>query len=358
MAGEAVRLAVVGAGMIGRRHAALVGADPGATLAAVVDPTAAGEALAAEHGVVWYPGLATLLAADRPDGVIVATPNQFHVAGGLEAVAAGVPSLIEKPIADDLGEALRLVEAGEAAGVPVLVGHHRRHNPMLQAARDAIAGGRLGQVLAVHSQCWFRKPDSYFEAEWRRQPGAGPVLTNLIHDVDTLRWLCGEVTSVLAIERNTGRGHAVEDTAAVLLAFASGAVGTMTVSDAIVSPWSWELTTGENPEYLQQDAFCYLVGGTEGSLSIPSLDLSFNRAARDWTQPILHERLAFTPADPLAAQIVNFADVIRNRAAPLVSGRDGLKSLAVLDAVKRSSLTGARVAPDASKNGRSRDAAS
>ncbi len=357
MARETVRLAVVGAGIIGRRHAALVAAFPGAALAAVVDPTATGKVLAAEHGVVWYPALAALLAADRPDGVIVATPNQYHVDGGLEVVAAGVPVLIEKPIADDLGDALRLVEAGEAAGVPILVGHHRRHNPMLQAARDAIAGGRLGQVLAVHAQCWFRKPDSYFESEWRRQPGAGPVLTNLIHDVDNLRWLCGEITAVQAIERNTGRGHAVEDTAAVLLAFASGAIGTMTVSDAIVSPWSWELTTGENPAYPQQDAFCYLVGGTEGSLSIPSLELSFNGAARDWTQPILHERIAFTPNDPLAAQIANFADVVRNRAAPLVSGREGLKSLAVLDAVKRSSLTGARIALHASTNGRSHNVA-
>ncbi len=74
MPGDAIRLAVVGAGMIGRRHAALVAADPGAILAAVVDPTTggrrsrAGEVLAAEHGVNWYPGLAALLAADRRTG--------------------------------------------------------------------------------------------------------------------------------------------------------------------------------------------------------------------------------------------------------------------------------------------------
>jgi predicted dehydrogenase len=353
------RLALVGAGAIGRRHAALVASGPDAILSAVVDPTAAGEILASEHGVPWHRSLADLIARDRPDGLIIATPNQHHVAGGLEAVAAGLPALVEKPLADELAGARRLVEAAEAAGVPLLVGHHRRHNPMLAAAREAIAAGRIGQVLAVHAQCWFRKPDAYFEPAWRRAPGAGPVLTNLVHDVDNLRWLCGEVVSVQAIARNTGRGHAVEDTAAVLLGFASGAVGTMTLSDAIVSPWSWELTAGENPDYPQQrDAFCYLVGGTEGSLSIPALELSRNGPVRDWHQPILRERLDFVPADPLAAQIAHFAGVIRGGAAPLVSGREGLRSLAVLDAVKRSSLTGAQVAPDASTTGSTRDAAS
>ncbi len=281
--------------------------------------------------------------------MILATPTPFHVVGGLEAVAAGVPALIEKPIADHLGEALRLVEAAEAAGVPVLVGHHRRHNPMLQAAREAIAGGRVGQVLAVHAQCWFRKADSYFEPEWRRRPGAGPVLTNLIHDVDNLRFLCGEVVAVQAVESRAGRGHPVEDTAVVLLEFASGALGTMTVSDAVVSPWSWELTTGENADYPRQEAFCYLVGGSKGSLSVPTLDLSVNGAVRDWHQPILRERLSYVHADPLARQIGNFCEVIRGRAEPLVSGREGLRSLAVLDAVKRSARSGHRVAPETAK---------
>ena len=356
MAGAPVRLALVGAGAIGRRHAEIVAADVEAVLSAVVDPAPSGEALADEHGVAWHPSFAALLAADRPDGVIVATPNQLHVGVGMEAVAGGIPALIEKPIADDLTDARRLVEAAEAAGVPLLVGHHRRHNPMLRAARAAIEAGRVGRVLAVHAQCWFRKPDGYFAPEWRRRPGAGPVLTNLIHDVDALRYLCGEIVSVQAVEAGVGRGHAVEDTAAVLLGFAGGAVGTMTVSDAVVAPWSWELTAGENPIYPRQDAFCYLVGGTEGALSIPSLELNRNDGAGDWTRPIVRERLAYAPAEPLAAQIANFRDVIRDRAAPLVSGREGLRSLAVIDAIKRAARTGAQVRLDAGADERRRHA--
>jgi predicted dehydrogenase len=121
-----VRLAVLGAGLIGRRHAEHIAVEPLAALAAIVDPSPVGRALAGGHGVPWFEGFADLIAADRPDGVIIATPNQVHVDNGLEAVAAGVPALVEKPIADGVAAGSRLVEAAEAAGVPLLVGHHRR----------------------------------------------------------------------------------------------------------------------------------------------------------------------------------------------------------------------------------------
>lgn len=341
--GVCVRLAVLGAGAIGRRHAELVAADPQAELAAVVDPAPAGAELAARLGVRWEPALGALLARDRPDGAIVATPNRLHVEQGLAAVAAGVPALIEKPIADDVAEARRLVTAATAAGVPLLVGHHRRHSPMLRAARDAIVAGRIGRVLAVHAMTWFAKPDSYFAPAWRRQVGAGPVLVNLIHDLDALRFLCGEVAAVQAVEAHDGRGFEVEDTAAVVLTFACGAIATISVSDAVAAPWSWELTSGENPDYPRHEAFCYLVGGMRGSLSIPSLELFVAEGAPDWQAPMRRERLDFAPADPLAAQIANFCDVIRGRAVPVVPACEGLRTLEVVAAVKRAARSGERV---------------
>jgi predicted dehydrogenase len=272
--------------------------------------------------------------------VIIATPNQIHVANGLEAVAAGVPALVEKPIADDIASATAMVEAAEAAGVALLVGHHRRHNPMIQAARRAIDAGRLGDVLAVHGICWVFKPDDYFDIPWRREKGAGPVYLNLIHDVDNLRYLCGEVASVQALESNAVRGNAVEETAVILLRFASGALGTVTVSDSIVAPWSWELTTGENPNYPRTSEGCYQIGGTHGALSIPQLDLWRNAGTRSWFEPIAPERLPYKPQDPLRLQVQQFCKVIRGEEAPLVSGREGLETLRVIDAVKRSAAAG------------------
>ena len=338
-----LHIAVLGAGAIGRRHAALVAAEPGLTLASVVDPDPAAREFAHGLGAAWWPALEPMLTEARPDGLIVATPNRLHVPQGLAAVAAGIPALIEKPLADEPAEGERLAAAAEAASVPLLVGHHRRHGPALRAARQAIAAGRIGRVLAVHAQCWFAKPDSYFEPAWRRAPGAGPVLTNLIHDVDALRFLCSEVRSVQAILTDAGRGLPVEDGAAVALAFECGAVGTLSISDAVPSAWSWELTSGENPDYPRQgDGFAYLIGGSEGSLSVPSLELR-RQPKRDWHAPLERERLEVAAADPLVEQLRHFAQVIRGAAAPRVTAREALRTLQVIAAIRRSAESGERV---------------
>ncbi len=340
MTDEPVRLAVIGAGSIGRRHVAHAGAERCAALIAIVDPTEAGRTFADETGAQWYSDVATMLRHSRPEAVIVATPNRMHLQHGLQAIGAGIPVLMEKPLAIDVAEATQLVDAAERAGVALMTGHHRRHNPLIQAAKQAIEGGRLGRIVSVQGTCWFHKSAAYFEVPWRTQPGAGPVLLNLIHDIDLLRYLCGEVTAVQAMESNAVRGHAVEETAVILLRFASGILGTVTVSDTIAAPWSWEFTSGENPAYTHTPEACYQIGGTEGALSIPYLDLWRHPIGPDWFTPIVRERLPAQQADPLALQIRNLCGVVRGTAAPLVSGRDGLQTLRVIEAVKQAAASG------------------
>ena len=140
-----IRIAVAGAGLIGKRHIEEVDASSQTQLAAVVDPGPAGPELAEKFGVPLYQSLAELFERDKPDGVILATPNQMHVDGGLECVAAGVPVIVEKPIGDTVEGATRLVEAGEKAGVPVLTGHHRNYSPIMAKAREIVRSGRLGR---------------------------------------------------------------------------------------------------------------------------------------------------------------------------------------------------------------------
>jgi predicted dehydrogenase len=258
----------------------------------------------------------------------------------MDAIAAGLPALIEKPITDDVVSGTTLVEAAEAAAVPILVGHHRRHNPMIRRAKEIIDSGRLGRVIAVHAFCWMTKPDDYFEVSWRREKGAGPVFINLIHDMDLLRHLCGEVTGVQAFESNASRGFPVEDTAVVLLHFANGALGTVTVSDTIVSPWSWERTTGENPAHPHTDQSCYQIGGTHGSLTVPKLEVWHNRDKRSWYESIYKEHFPFEFEDPLSVQIRHFCRVIRGLEEPVVSGREALNSLKLIAAVKDAAQTG------------------
>jgi predicted dehydrogenase len=331
----------VGAGLIGRRHIADAAAE--AVLDAIVDPAPQAERIAAERGVSWFPSLAALLTDHRPDGVIVATPNQMHIENGLACIAAGVPALIEKPIADDVVAAARLADAAEEAAVPILVGHHRRHNPLVAAAKSAIAEGRLGTLVAVQASCWFYKPDSYFETAWRREKGAGPVFINLIHDIDTLRHLCGDIESVQALQSSRVRGHTVEDTAAILLRFVSGALGTITVSDTVAGPWSWELTAGENPDFPATGEACYHIGGTHGALALPGLVLWSYAGPRSWWEPLSSTGLQRDDADPLRLQLRHFLRVLAEGEPPLVSARDALETLRVVAAVKQAAETGAAV---------------
>ncbi|WP_085028497.1 Gfo/Idh/MocA family protein [Ensifer aridi] len=340
---QRVKLAVLGAGLVGKRHIQHVLAEPSAQLCAVVDPTPVGETIAKEAGVKWFTSFADMIAADRPDGIIVATPNQAHVQNGLEAVEAGVPALIEKPIADDIICGEKLIAAAEAKGVPLLTGHHRRHNPVMQKAKEIIESGKLGRVLVVNATFWLFKPDDYFDISWRRERGAGPVFLNLIHDVDNLHYLFGDVAAVQARESNAVRGNAVEETAVILIEFKSGVLGTATVSDSVVAPWSWEMTTGENPAYPRTEQSCYMIGGTHGSLAVPSLEVWRNPGKRSWWEPLDQKRVEVDDEDPLVLQIRQFCKVIRGGEPPLVSGREGLETLRVIDAVKRSAATGERI---------------
>lgn len=335
-----VSIALLGAGLIGRRHAGLIMAEPETRLHAIVDPSEAARALAEAQGVPWFAEPAAMLAAGKPDGILVATPNALHVEQGLMAIAAGVPVLVEKPLAADLAGAQRLVEAAERAGVALLTGHHRRHNPLIQRAKALVQSGRLGQVVSVHGFFWIMKPDPYFEVPWRRQPGGGPVLINLSHDIDLLRYLCGEIVEVRALAASNVRGFPVDETCVVLLRFANGALGTVNISDAITAPWSWEQTSAENPAYPATDQCCYFIGGTAGSLAVPRMELWRNEGQRGWWEPIVAERHIAPPADPLPLQIRQFARVIRGEEAPLVPGREGLRTMAVIDAVQRAAETG------------------
>jgi len=342
--GERVSIAVVGAGVVGRRHVeAVTAAGSGIRLHSIVDPAEPARNIAASMGVPWFATLSDMIAAGKPDGAILATPNQLHVDQGMTCVAEGIPALVEKPFSTSVASGETLVRAADAAGVPLLTGHHRRHNPIMGRAKAEIEAGAIGDIVSVGVLAWLFKPHEYFDVAWRRQPGGGPVLINLIHDIDLLQFLCGRVLSVHAFESSAVRGNAVEDTAVVILIFANGALGTINVSDTIVAPWSWELTAHDNPAYPATDELCYVIGGTRGSLELPGLRLWRNRGKRGWREPIDVTPLAASLDDPFILQARQFAAVIRGREKPLVSGRDGLDALRAVEAVKRSAAEGQTV---------------
>lgn len=347
-----LRVAVAGAGAIGRRHIALVQARADGRLVAVIDPSPAAADLAAGLGVPCLRTLEEALASpERPDAVILATPNDVHVPQALACLAAGVAVLVEKPLAHSLAAGEQLCQAVAAQpGARVLVGHHRAHSPVMAQARALIAQGRLGRLVAVHGSALFCKPDRYFdEAPWRRQAGGGPLLINLIHEIGNLRALCGEIVAVQASSAHAVRGFEVEDTAALVLRFANGALGSFLLSDTAASARSWEQTSQENPDYASyDDEDCYLIAGTLGSLAVPTLRLKTHARPEDrsWFTPMQCSREPVMRQDPLALQMAHFFAVARGQVAPLVSVWDGLQNLRVVEAVREADRSGRTVPVD------------
>jgi predicted dehydrogenase len=145
---------------------------------------------------------------------------------------------------------------------------------------------------------------------------------------------------VRAIRSNATRLLAVEDTAAALVTFASGALGTISVSDTVTAPWSWELTSGENPAFPQTDQSCYLVGGTEGSLSLPGLDVWHYAGERSWQASIERSQQAVSKQDALALQLRHFCAVARGEVEPLIDGREALRTLEATLAIARAATLG------------------
>ena len=352
-----LKIVVAGAGMVGQRHIALIQQNPRVRLCAVVDPSPAAGAVASANGVPLFDSLSDFFALSdiKPHGVILATPIDQHVRGAFECLQHFTPALIEQPLADRFDDVVALRAALQFRAVPVLVGCHRRHSAALIEAQRVIASGELGRIVSVNSSALFCKPDSYFsEGLWRKQAGGGPLLINLIHEIDNIRFLCGsscgEIVAVQAMASNSVRGFEVEDSAAITLRFENGSLGSLILSDAAAAPRSWEQTSGEDPafaRYPDQDS-CF-VAGTLGSIAIPTLQRWQVQGERSWTQAMRTNKptavTASASLDPVARQLDHFCDVVEGRAPPKVTVDDAARSLSVTLAIIKAVQTGSTVKP-------------
>ena len=330
-----VRIVVIGAGVMGRKHAEYVNASEHSVLVALCDSDSRAGTLAARYDVPHFYDHIEALDLSAADGAIVAAPTQLHEEIAMACIRRGIVPLVEKPIAAALDGGRRLVDEASDAGLPVLVGHHRRHHPRIQRLRELVRGDAIGRLIGVSMLWTVKKPDDYYNVIWRTRPGGGPVLTNIIHEIDTLRYVCGEIIEVYAAVSSATRGYEVEDSAAITLKFAGGVVGSIFLSDATPSPWSYELTMFENPAYAHAAENCTFFFGSEGSLAFPRMELwrFVGRGERGWHEPLEREELEPVDADPLAAQLAHFCRVVRREETPVVSGEEGLRTLAATLAV-------------------------
>lgn len=315
------RLLVAGTGLIGHRHLAHIVEHPELTLAGIVDPNPA------MHSLADAPGFLSIedVTVDV-DGIVIATPTDTHAPLAIAAARRGWHSLVEKPLAGSLGDADRIVEAAEAHGVHILTGHHRRHHPRVQALKAALDDAVAGDPVTASLLWTMKKPDDYFLPEWRHGRAGAPVLQNMIHEVDTLRWLFGDVTDVVGFGSNLVRGANRTESGAVALAFTSGVTVSIAFADTTPTPWGFEAGTGESPGIATSHQECLRIACTRGGIEFPSMTVW--TGAADWSQPVQHRTLDVADGVPLVNQLEHFADVIAGRARPLVTAAEGRATLA------------------------------
>jgi predicted dehydrogenase len=344
-----LRLAVVGPGLIGRKHLRLVADSDEVEVHSVVAPDdPENHRIAYFYAVPMYETIEQCLDSGHVDGVIISSPNQFHFQQASVCIKANIPVLIEKPITVDLTEGVALVELAKKFSAKVLVGHHRTYSPLLKTAQEVITSGRLGRLVSVAGSAQFYKPSQYFkDGPWRSQHGGGPLLINMIHEVGNLRTLIGEISAVQAIASSKIRNFAVEDTVAINLVFENGALGTFILSDTAATPKSWEQTSQENPRFPSYaDEDCYIITGTRGTLSFPRMHIKAypEHVEPSWWEPFEQQILPVSRLDPLKCQLDHFVKVIRGEEKPLVSAEEGIKNLQVIEAIRKAIETHALVA--------------
>jgi predicted dehydrogenase len=184
---------------------------------------------ARRHGVPRaYDNADALIADPEVDAVYVATPPSSHCDLALRIAAAGKPCLVEKPMARNHAECVRMVDAFRERNLPLWVAYYRRALPRFLTVRDCLNNGEIGRVTSVHVQVTAPLLTGT-EAGWRVDPeasGGGLFFDLASHCFDLLDFLVGEISAVSGLAVNTGGTYAAEDVTAAAFEFQGGTVGT------------------------------------------------------------------------------------------------------------------------------------
>ncbi len=312
------RILVVGGGLIGSRHLDAVQTHPACDLVGLADPD-----LSLRADVPRFTSMADVDC--HVDGVIIATPTQLHADHAIEAAERGWHMLIEKPVTETLEQANALVAAVKKANVRTLVGHHRRYHAHVEHLRQLIHDENLGAPITATVIWAMRKPDAYFQDNWRSTHGS-PVMINLVHDVDLLRYLFGDIDEIHALGSCHMRNANRPESGAIALRFNSGLTAAISFADTAPSPWGFEAGTGENPNIATTGQDMMWVTCAKGSVSFPSMTVW--SGSEDWSQSPQVHQIHHTKTDPLAAQMDHFIDVLEQKAAPRIAVDDAAQSLA------------------------------
>ncbi len=239
-----LRVGIVGCGQMGRKHAVNCSRMAGLSVVAVVDGDQdRAAALSKETGATAYSDVQAMIRDVSPDALVIATPPGERRAAIESGASARIPLLVEKPLALDMKSARAYCELVRNASIVNAVGFHLRYSPLTQQASTLISGKKVTHVRTMTTTSYYLRMDMPLWFLQRRHSG-GPLLEQTLHVIDTVRYLVGDITQIVAkgdrLVRPDLNEFDSEDSIVLAYRFASGILGTHTDSCAMME-FNWEI---------------------------------------------------------------------------------------------------------------------
>lgn len=316
-----LRAGLLGLGMMGRHHARVLSSLEGVDLAAVADPV--GDVHGVAGDLVVGEDVHHLIAAGL-DLAVVAVPTAFHLDAGLALAKAGIPTLIEKPLAVNEAQARQLVDGFERSGTLGCVGHVERYNPALLALRTRLEAGELGAIHQVATRRQGPFPN--------RIADVGVIKDLATHDIDLTAWVIQSPYAVVSAftQHKSGREH--EDLVAVSAQMRDGTVANHLVN--WLSPMKERITvvTGERGCFVADTLSADLTFHENGLVLTEWDRVSQFRGVSEGNST----RFAIPKPEPLVTELSQFCDAVLGKQASVVTMREGLDTVRVADACVQS----------------------
>lgn len=337
-----LNFALVGCGRIAKRHSELLGHNQidGARLVAVCDIVEAkAAAIGRQFDVPVFTDMHEMMSRSEIDVVVVLTESGNHAKHVIELAKYGKAIVVEKPMALTLDDADAMIAACEVSGSRLFVVKQNRFNVPVVKLREALDEGRFGNlILGTIRVRWCRDQSYYDQDAWRGTWAMdGGVLTNQAsHHVDLLEWIMGEVESVFAKSTTALVDIEAEDTAVVLLKFKNGALGLI------------EATTAARPKDLEGSISLLGATGTVevGGFAVNKLK-TWNFADGRQEEDGFMEKYSVNPPNVYGfghqMYYEHVVDCLANGASQTVDGREGRKSIQLINAIYESIETGKEI---------------
>ncbi|WP_137844327.1 Gfo/Idh/MocA family oxidoreductase [Microbacterium sp. 2FI] len=324
----ALRAGLLGVGMMGRHHARVLRELDGVELVAIADPAGDPHGVAGDLEIL--PDIDALVA-EGVDIAVVAVPTRFHQDAALKLAAAGVHTLVEKPIADSVEAGQRMVDAFAAAGLVGAVGHIERFNPALQELRRRIEAGDLGAVYQVTTRRQGPFPS--------RIADVGVAKDLASHDVDLTAWVVQSHYERVFAQTAFKSGREHEDMITITGRTASGVIVNNIVN--WLSPMKERVTvvTGEKGAFVADTSTGDLTFYANGTIPLEWESVSSFRGVSEGDVT----RYAFAKREPLRVEHEAFRDAVLGHDTDVVTMEQGLRTLAVVEASLESARTGESV---------------